>query len=158
MKEALYIFVFFCTFCAIFGLDECPKNCIRPEPGKPSIVVRHTGHGARLGNKMTMYASLLSLKILFNFQVFVMKSELESLQPYFANLEIEAAEDRICNFEDDYQVYHKLVWQEREKLTLKLLRNLTQDESFDFEVKNGTKHLNVPEEHFKEYFKLVNSR
>ena len=156
--KSLYILVFFGSFCAILGQDECPKDCVRPEPGKPSIVVRHTGPGARLGNKMTMYASLLSLKILYNFQVFVMKSELESLQPFFANLEIEAAEDRICNFVEDYQVYNQLVWQEREKLTLELLRNLTQDEKFDFEVINGKRNLNVPEEHEKAYFKLINSQ
>ena len=156
MKQVFNL-LFFLHFCPVLGQDECPKDCVRPELGKPSIVVRRTAHGARLGNKMVMYASLLSLKVHYNLQVFVMKSELQTLQIYFENLEIEAADDQICNFEEDYGNYAKLVWQEREKLILKLMRNLTNDEDFDFVTQNGTRSLSIPEEHQKAYFKLVNS-
>ena len=155
--KPLYTFLICLHFCPILGQDECPKDCVRPEPNKPSIVVRRTGPGARLGNKMVMYANLLSLKVLYNLQVFVMKSELQTLQTYFANLDIETADDKICNFIEDYGNYEKLVWLEREKLILKLMRNLTKNEDFDFVMENGTRKLSIPEEHQQAYFKLTNS-
>ena len=138
--------------------EECPVNCIQPEPNRRSIVVRGTGPQSRLGNKMSIYAGLLSLKKFFDLQVFAMKSELDHLQVYFDNLEIEAAEDRVCNFAEDYQNYDRMIWKEREKRVLSLLRNITKDESFDFEYENdGHKKLKVPSEHFPAYSKFVNS-
>ena len=138
--------------------EECPANCILPVPEKRSIIVRRTGPNAGLGNKMTIYSGLLFLKTFFDMQVFAMKSELDHLKVYFDNLEIEAAEDRVCNFEEDYQEYDKLIWKEREKRTLALLRNLTKNENYDFEYdENGGKKLIVPEKHSQAYATFINS-
>ena len=156
MTRVLWIIIL--NLSTIVCQEECPANCILPKPNQRSIVVRRTGPQARLGNKMTIYAGLLFLKTFFHMQVFSMKSELEHLQVYFDNLEIEAAEDRVCNFAEDYQSYDRLIWKEREKRLLSLLRNLTKDENFDFEYDNdGHKKLKVPSEHYSAYSKFVNS-
>ena len=140
------------------NLVDQEQSCILPQSDSPSIVVRRAGPLAGLGNIMCNYASLLALKVLYKFQVFVIQPELERLQYFFPHLEIEMAEERICNFSQDYQAYDKLVWEEREKRIIKLLRNLTKDNSFDFVVdQKGDRTLVLPPEHKDAFYALTQS-
>ena len=140
------------------NLKSQEKSCILPQSDRPSIVVRRGSPLAGLGNIMSNYASLLALKVLYNFQVFAIQSELERLQYFIPHLEIEMAEERICNFSQDYKAYDKLVWEEREKRIIQLLRNLTKDNSFDFVVdQKGERTLVLPPEHKDAFYALTQS-
>ena len=157
MSALLLLFLVITRVTLISGMVQ--NDCIQPEIDKPSIVVRRAGPGAGLGNIMSNYASLLSLKVLYKFKVFVIKSERIKLLNYFPSLEIEAAEDKICNFTAEFQGYDKLVWEERERRILNVLRNLTNDKSLDFVVdENGDRKLLIPNEHRDELFLFTNSQ
>lgn len=69
-----------------------------------SIIV--ASNEGRLGNKLHQYVILLGLKMKYpHVQVFMPRSELDYLTPYFDNLEIQAAEDHICHFKSDFQAF-----------------------------------------------------
>lgn len=94
-----------------------PEECINFDSDAKSVLVKESN--GRLGNQMFSYAMMLNLKMKFGFQtyitrktkyVFVLKDVLlefqhltlfnsDMLKPYFDNLAIPVAEDRLCDFE-----------------------------------------------------------
>merc|ERR1712223_231831 len=100
----LFIRSIFLTHCDIE--ESCPKintnqTCQFAELGKPSIEVRSTA--GRLGNALFSYIILLGFKIQYGVQVYMPESKRSLLTTYFDNLEIQSAEENVCNFEQDYK-------------------------------------------------------
>ena len=46
------------------------------------------------------------MQIKYNLQTFIPKLKWSILDTYFDNLEIQSAEDNVCNFERDYKIFY----------------------------------------------------
>ena len=81
------------------------------------------------------------------------------LKTIFETLEIESAEDRICGFEDDFQVFQRSQEEEHRRLILEHLRNVTGNPDIDFvqgEKQNSV--LNVHEKDMHHIEDVVHSK
>ena len=98
MSRLLIILISF-VFLAIV------KGCKTISENQPSIIVRKTD--GQLGNIMNTYAYLLGLKLKYNFDVYGTKENLTWLKNFFEHIQMEAAEDVICHFQEDYEILVK---------------------------------------------------
>ena len=116
--------------------------------------------GARLGNKLVLYAFLLSLKVLFKLRAFTTKAILNEIGTYFDadSFEVKPAEDFLCDFSENFHDFNSNLSDIRERQVLELLRNLTNNPNYNFIDQNGKKELLVPYEHKQAHLSLLNSR
>ena len=54
----------------------------------------------------TSFNYIICLQIKYNLQTFIPKLKWSILDTYFDNLEIQSAEDNVCNFERDYKIFY----------------------------------------------------
>ncbi len=96
--------------CAWSGpvTDTCPASetsplCMEFDPTLGTAVIRDSG--GRLGNQMFSYMLLAALRIRYGMRPFLTRRMHSLLSPYFHNLDMDVAEDTICDFEDMYRRY-----------------------------------------------------
>ena len=54
----------------------------------------------------TSFYYTICLQIKYNLQTFIPKLKWSILDTYFENLEVQSAEDNVCNFERDYKIFY----------------------------------------------------
>ena len=54
----------------------------------------------------TSFNYTICLQIKYNLQTFIPKLKWSILDTYFENLEVQSAEDNVCNFERDYKIFY----------------------------------------------------
>lgn len=94
------------TACAKQIADQqstCAQTCVPFDPNAPTVVIRDTQ--GRLGNQMFAYLLLLSLKMQFGYQPYLTRKGFDHLSPFFDNLDMEVAEDVLCDFEGVYPTF-----------------------------------------------------
>ena len=98
----VYICVVFASFC---DNDKCldDKPCQWISADQPSIVVK--GTSGRFGNALFSYIVLLTYKLKYGLRVYFPANKRKLISDMFDNLEIQAAEDHICHFKEDFQVF-----------------------------------------------------
>ncbi|XP_059088423.1 uncharacterized protein LOC131884607 isoform X1 [Tigriopus californicus] len=91
--------------------STCDRTCVPFDPHAPSVVIRDTQ--GRLGNQMFAYLLLLSLKLQFGYQPYLTRKGFDHLSPYFENLDMEVAEDVLCDFDDVYPKFRLMIKEKR---------------------------------------------
>jgi len=137
--------------------DNCPdinkeNSCKWAEPGKPSIVVRTTA--GRIGNILFGYLILLGRKMEHGLHGFIPKLKWSIAATYFDNLEILAAEDNICDFERDYEIFFRSLNEAKFQRIIDHIRKKANDP--DLELPRGeTGKILVPKSYWDDpYYEI----
>ena len=79
------------------------KPCKPFNPEDASVIISDSG--GRLGNQMFVFLLLTSLKLKYDVQVYMTRRTFEILGPIFEDLNMEVAEDVLCELDVVYPKY-----------------------------------------------------
>eukprot|EP00095_Tigriopus_kingsejongensis_P012638 maker-scaffold1516_size37830-snap-gene-0.10 protein:Tk12638 transcript:maker-scaffold1516_size37830-snap-gene-0.10-mRNA-1 annotation:"galactoside 2-alpha-l-fucosyltransferase 1" len=100
--------------------ESCPSQCEAFDPEAKTFLLRDSN--GRLGNQMFAYMLLLSMNMQFGYRPLLSRRTFNSLNPFFANLGMDVAEDVVCDFNETYSAYRGHIKEQRMELIADYIR------------------------------------
>ena len=102
----------------------------------------------------TSFNSIICLQIKYNLQTFIPKLKWSILDTYFDNLEIQSAEDNVCNFERDYKIFYDDFSETKLQRIIDHIRKKANDPNLKFE-KSAKGKILVPKSYWDDpYYEI----